>query len=40
MGGKTIPYESGQSGTASPEPVLLTIAPAKIKKKGRAGREH
>ena len=28
MGGKTGPKESGQSGTASPEPVLVTRPPA------------
>jgi hypothetical protein len=27
-----MPYDSGQSGTASPEPVDVTIAPAKIRK--------
>src|SRR5712691_8431658 len=32
IGGMSIPYESGQSGTASPEPVDVTIAPAKISK--------
>src|SRR2546430_17642610 len=32
MGGKNFPYESGQSGTARPEPVEVTIAPAKIRK--------
>src|ERR1019366_3877975 len=32
MGGMTIPYESGQSGTARPEPVEVTIAPAKMRK--------
>src|SRR5258707_9664151 len=31
MGGITIPYESGQSGTARPEPVEVTIAPAKMR---------
>ena len=31
MGGISIPYESGQSGTANPDPVEVTIAPAKIK---------
>src|SRR3954470_25048370 len=32
IGGKTLPYDSGQSGTARPEPVDVTIAPAKIRK--------
>src|SRR5436305_8285636 len=33
IGGKTLPYDSGQSGTARPEPVDVTIAPAKIRKR-------
>src|SRR5690348_16505831 len=32
IGGKTLPYESGQSGTARPEPVDVTMAPAKMRK--------
>ena len=32
IGGIAIPYDSGQSGTARPEPVEVTIAPAKIRK--------
>lgn len=31
MGGKTIPYDKGQSGTDNPDPVLVTSPPAKIK---------
>src|SRR4051794_41201000 len=31
IGGRSMPYESGQSGTARPEPVEVTIAPAKIR---------
>src|ERR1043166_6947176 len=31
IGGKTLPYDSGQSGTARPEPVDVTMAPAKIR---------
>src|SRR5205814_7441164 len=31
IGGKTMPYDSGQSGTARPEPVDVTIAPAKMR---------
>src|SRR5258708_25524583 len=31
MGGITMPYESGQSGTARPEPVEVTMAPAKMR---------
>jgi hypothetical protein len=31
MGGISIPYDSGQSGTASPEPVLVTSPPMKIR---------
>jgi len=30
IGGKSIPYDSGQSGTASPDEVLVTMAPAKM----------
>ena len=33
MGGKSVPNESGQSGTAKPDPVLVTIPPTKIKKR-------
>ena len=32
MGGKNFPYDRGQSGTARPDPVDVTIAPAKIRK--------
>src|SRR5688572_25970764 len=31
MGGKRVPYERGQSGTASPDPVLVAMPPAKIR---------
>src|SRR5215468_256387 len=31
MRGKSCPNESGQSGTASPEPVLVTSPPTKIR---------
>ena len=31
IGGKTCPKDNGQSGTAKPEPVLVTKAPMKIK---------
>src|SRR5260370_34770380 len=31
IGGISIPYDSGQSGTARPEPVDVTIAPAKMR---------
>jgi hypothetical protein len=27
IGGKNIPYDNGQSGTASPDPVLVTRPP-------------
>src|SRR5215208_4925768 len=30
MGGISMPYESGQSGTARPEPVLVTRPPTKM----------
>jgi hypothetical protein len=32
MGGIQVPKLSGQSGTAMPEPVLVTMAPAKMTK--------
>jgi len=32
MGGNRLPYDKGQSGTAKPEPVLVTSPPTKIKK--------
>ena len=33
MAGKNLPKDNGQSGTARPEPVEVTRAPAIIKKK-------
>ena len=30
MGGNTCPKDNGQSGTAKPEPVLVTNAPTQI----------
>jgi len=33
MGGMTFPNDKGQSGTASPDPVLVTIAPATSRNK-------
>jgi hypothetical protein len=35
-----IPYERGQSGTASPDPVLVTIAPAKRRKNAEKEVKH
>ena len=32
IGGKNFPYDRGQSGTARPDPVEVTIAPAKMRK--------
>jgi hypothetical protein len=36
MGGLIVPKDSGQSGTARPEPVEVTIPPAKRRKKAAA----